>query len=137
MNKQVTLKPDDILSHLILEDSVTAQAIAETPEWKDGDGILGMDIKVNGITVDTEVFRKVLMHMWIQANDRAKDAVDEDKFQERVQAAAKKLVQDSADGLMETMNELQNKLNDVDQLVKWSWANFYDWYNMHHKEAEL
>ena len=82
-----------------------------------------MDIKVNGVTVDTEVFRKVMEHMWTQANDQAKDAVDEDKFQERVQVAAKKMVQESADGLMETMYELQNKLHDVDQLVKWAWED--------------
>ncbi|AUR94260.1 hypothetical protein NVP1193O_129 [Vibrio phage 1.193.O._10N.286.52.C6] len=123
MNKQVKLQASDILSHLILEDRDTAEAISDTPEWDGGKGVLEMDIKVNGVTVDTEVFRKVMEHLWTQANDRAKDAVDEDKFQERVQDAAKKLVQNSADGLMETMGELQNKLNDVDQLVKWTWED--------------
>ena len=123
MNKQVKLRANDILSHLILEDRDTAGVIADTPEWDGGKGVLEMDIKVNGVPVDTEAFRKVMENLWTQANDRAKDAVDEDKFQERVQVAAKKMVQDSADGLMETMYELQNKLNDVDQLVKWSWED--------------
>ncbi|CAM0038074.1 hypothetical protein VPHK460_0011 [Vibrio phage K460] len=123
MNKQVKLQANDILSHLVLEDRDTAEIIADTPEWDGGEGVLEMDIKVNGVTVDTEVFRKVMEHLWTQANDRAKDAVDEDKFQERVKTAAKKMVQESADGLMETMYELQNKLNDVDQIVKWSWED--------------
>ena len=123
MNKQVKLRANDILSHLILEDRETAEVIADPPARDGGKGVLEMDIKVHGVTVDTEVFRKVMENLWTQANDRAKDAVDEGKFQERVQAAAKKMVQESADGLMETLYELQNKLSDVDQLVKWAWED--------------
>ena len=33
MNKQVKLRANDILSHLILEDCETAEVIADTPEW--------------------------------------------------------------------------------------------------------
>jgi hypothetical protein len=121
MNKEVKLKHTDILSHLVLEDHETAMKIAETELWNDGDGVLEMDIKVNGVTLDTEVFRNVMESMWQQARKQAADAVDESQYKDRVQKEAKKMLQDSADGVIEVMAELQNKLNDVDLLVKWNW----------------
>lgn len=121
MNRKVELEAKDILSHLILKDHNSAMEIAGTPEWDGGKGVLNMDIKVNGITVDTEVFRKVMEDMWEQACNRADAFVDADKYNERVQAAAKKLVQDSADSILETMDDLRNKLEDVDNLIEWKW----------------
>ncbi len=121
MNKEVKIKTGDILSHLILNDHDTAMKIARTPEWNGGDGVLNMDIKVNGVTIDTEVFRKVMENMWGQACDDANASVDADKYDERVQAAAKNLVQDSADNILEIMDDLQCKLRDVDELVNWKW----------------
>ncbi len=64
MNKEVKLEVRDILSPLILQDRDTAMKIADTPEWEGGEGILEMNIKVNGVTVDTEIFRKVMEDMW-------------------------------------------------------------------------
>jgi hypothetical protein len=121
MNKEIKLKHTDILSHLVLEDHETAMKIAETELWNDGDGVLEMDIKVNGVSLDTEVFRKVMENMWQQSRKQAADAVDESQYKDRVQKEAKKMLQDSADGVMEVMAELQNKLNDVDLLVTWNW----------------
>lgn len=123
MTNEVKLNHKDILSHLILQDMETAMQINDTPQWDGGKGTLEMDIKVNGVTVPTEVFRKVMENMWKQARTQAADAVDESKYKQRVQEAASKKVQECAGQLLETMNDLQNKLHDTDQLVKWNWED--------------
>lgn len=121
MNKQVKLRENDILSHLILNDRETAMKIADTPEWDGGKGVLEMDIKVNGVAVDTEVFRKVLEDMYKQAREKAADSVDESKYRERVEAEAKKILENQVDNVMEVLHDLQNKLSYSENLIKFEW----------------
>ena len=121
MNKQVKIKSADILSHLILEDRETAEKIADTPEWEGGKGVLEMDIKVNGVVVDTEVFRKVLENMYQQAREKAADSVDESKYRERVEAEAKKILENQVDNVMDVLSDLQDKLYHSENLIKFEW----------------
>ncbi len=121
MNKQVKLRANDILSHLIFEDEETAMKIADTPEWEGGKGVLEMDIKVNGVTIDTEVFRKVLEEMYQQAREKAADSVDESKYRERVEAEAKKILQGQVDKVMDVLSDLQDKLYHSENLIKFEW----------------
>tara|TARA_R110002012_G_scaffold3875_1_gene17987 strand:+ start:333 stop:704 length:372 start_codon:yes stop_codon:yes gene_type:complete len=121
MNKQVKLRSNDILSHLILGARETAMKIADTPEWEGGKGVLEMDIKVNGVVVDTEVFRKVLEDMYQQARKKAADSVDEAKYRERVEAAAKKILENQVDNVMDVLSDLQEKLYHSENLIKFEW----------------
>lgn len=121
MNKQVKIRENDILSHLILNDRETAMKIADTPEWEGGKGVLEMDIKVNGVTIDTEVFRKVLENMHQQAREKAADSVDESKYRERVEAEAKKILENQVDNVMEVLHDLQSRLSYSENLIKFEW----------------
>ncbi|AUR84682.1 coil containing protein [Vibrio phage 1.063.O._10N.261.45.C7] len=121
MNKEVKLKHTDILSHLVLGDHETAMKIAETELWNDGDGVLEMDIKVNGITLDTEVFRKVMENMWQQARKQAADEVDESQYRDRVEAKAKEILKNQSDNVLEALHDLQGKITYTDNLIKFEW----------------
>ncbi len=122
MSKHVKLSESDILSHLVLTDEETATEIAGTSLWAE-EGKLEMDIKVNGVPISTEIFRKVLEMMWKQATERADADVDASTHRQRVEDEARKIVKDSAEEIMDKMQELNNKLEDLDSMIKYPWED--------------
>ena len=120
MSHKVSLAETDILSHLVLEDTTAADLITDTTLWK-VHNILEMEIKVNGVDIPASTFRKVMESMWEQAKDLADEAVDAKTYRTRVEARATELVETQASAVMDLMRELENKLQNVDDIVKWDW----------------
>ena len=120
MSNKVSIAGTDILSHLVLEDEATAYLLIDSDLWKLHE-TLEMEIKVNGIDIPVSTFRKVMESMWEQAKDLADEAVDAKTYRSRVEARATELVETQASTVMDLMRDLENKLQNVDDIVKWNW----------------
>lgn len=116
MSNKVELKSSDILSHIILRDSNTAETISETELWSEHD-TLEMEIKVNGVDIPVEVFRGFMEQLWGQA----KELVDENDFQSRVKTQVEGILQNQASDIQNQMNELSYKLEQIHSNIKYPW----------------
>ncbi len=115
---QFTLECSYLISHLVLGDTDTAEAISKTPLWSEEEKLEAVVI-INGVEVDGEVMEKILVHMWEQAKvDSGKEA-----FNQKVKEEAQRIVKERADEVMEAMNDITNKLHNIDDCVKWNWED--------------
>lgn len=116
MSNKVELKSSDILSHIILRDRNTAEMISGTELWSEHN-TLEMEIKVNGVDISAEVFRGFMEELW----EQAKELVDENNFQGRVKSQVEEILQNQAFDIQNQMNELSNKLEQVNSNIKYPW----------------
>lgn len=111
-----TLDSKEMFSHLVLTNSDYATALASTEEWKEN-GEFTAKVLINGIECPAQALNVLLEHMWKLANDES----GQSDFDLKVKEAAEKLLQEKANVLYETINELSNKLDDVTRLLPYNW----------------
>ena len=113
---EFTLESKDLFSHLVLNNEYIATEVANTPEWKDEEKLVAR-LTVNGLEVPAEELDKLLNLMWEQAQHMAGVTEKADALKER----AEQLLQDKANSIRETLNDLENRLQDIDQLLPYNW----------------
>lgn len=109
-----------IFSHLVLQDCACAEAVAETKKWTD-ERTLEAEVKVNGVVIPAEVFEKWMHDQYEMMEESFKERYDTANFDNRVEERAKELLKEHADGCLDVMYSLQQKLEEADSMLKMSW----------------
>lgn len=112
-----TLDHKTIMEHVLLESPTNiAKEISNTPLWLEGE-VVEAKLTMNGIDVPVEVLEKVLQNMWEQCQEE----VGVSEFKRKVREEAERIVQDKANSVVEAFSEIQSKLENASDLVKWEW----------------
>lgn len=110
-----------ILNHIALEgDTTSIDAIISSDLWKN-ESVLEAEVTVNGVKVPAENFEKCLQHLYSNLGDQLRDRYDADKFDERVQQALEKHLEEKGEGISEAMDTLRNALEDAEDIVTPYW----------------
>lgn len=114
-------KNDSMMQHLMFSCGMDAlDSIRKTPQWKD-EGILEATLQINGVDIPAEVMESFMKSLWERAKSHYEEQTNADEFKSKVENRAKELLSDSCGGILSVLNDLQNKLSDVDNLIKYNW----------------
>lgn len=111
-----------MMAHLMLGSVDVCEKVRHTPQWAD-DGELEATLQINGVEVPAQVMEDFLLDLWERAEKAAGEKVDESRFNERVQDAVNKTWEEQTQPILEIMTSLHNKLQEADQLIKYSWED--------------
>lgn len=111
-----TTNNDTIISHVMLSNDKLCEQVAATSLWKLG-GKLEAELTINGILYPAYLLEKVLQEMW----EQCKVESGAELFKKRVKEEARRIVQDKAGDIMRSFGELQEKLEYMEDVVKWEW----------------
>ena len=126
-----TLNAKDIFSHILLNQGGVEKEVSKTPQWKEGKN-LDVTMQMNGVEVDPYILTKI-MHQWRDDwVESIRKEYDADNFDKRVEEAAKKIVDEKHQGLVnnlqtqcdevsEVLVGLSKKLSVADLLIKYEW----------------
>lgn len=102
-------KQEQLLSHVLLQNTEVATAVAETPEWTE-DGVIKATVQFNGVEVPAETLEEVLQH-FVKCIE---DACDFDSVQAQIKEAVRKskaIEDESVRELEETVDTLKEILS--------------------------
>lgn len=109
-----------IFSHLVLQDCKAAEELAETEQWREN-GILEAEVKVNGVLIPAEIFEQWMHDHYNAMEEKFKERYDASNFDDRVEERAKELLKEQADGCLDVMYNLQQKLEEADSMLTLRW----------------
>lgn len=117
-------KPSQAVSHLLLEDLDIVGKVKNTKQWKT-DRDIRISVQFNGVEMNPETLEKVL-YQWQDSNCKTiAEKYDPENFDKRVEDEVKqrmdKLLKDKVSDSIDLLNELHNKLEDTNNLIKWDW----------------
>lgn len=108
--------PAQLLSHVLLQNSEVATKVAETDEWKNNETIT-CTVQFNGVECEASVLESVLKH-FIEC---VEEEVDVEGFNDKVQEAAKQILQERAEGIMEKLEQIQRVVDYPEDYIKPYW----------------
>ena len=109
------------MSHLMLESEELSTKVAETTLWTE-DGILEATLQINGVEVPAEHLEKFMKGLWGHAETQLRKKYNADQFDDRVEEKAKQLLEEHADNALEQLCDLQNKLDEVGNVLTPHWV---------------
>lgn len=113
-------KNDTMMQHLMLCDYSIVEKVVATDGWK-VDKELHATLQINGVEVPAEVMESFMLSLWERAKSQYEDETK--CFRKSVEEKARQILQDSCGSLLDVMGNLQDKLSDVDSLIKYNWED--------------
>jgi len=111
--------PKQILSHVLLSSGICT-LVADTPEWKD-DKVLDVEVLVNGISIPAEDFENTLKSLIDQVETSVRNKYDADNIDKEIEDRANEILKTHANNALESLHELQQKLENVEDLLVPHW----------------
>jgi hypothetical protein len=113
--------PSQIMSHFVLRSTAVVEALIETEEFK-RDGSLIAKVIVNGVEIPADVYEDVLNNLFTQYYDAVRNKYEAPKIDQMVEDKAKELLKQSADNVIETLDDLRDRLQNIDDMIKPYWS---------------
>ncbi len=105
-----------LLSHLLLQDTGVATAVAETSQWKE-DGEVVCTVQFNGVELPAEKLEEVLAHFVKQIEDKVGLTDLNQKAEER----AREILSERASDLIGKLDQLQMVVSAPEMFIKPHW----------------
>jgi len=115
-----SLHDDLIMERLVLFDTDLAKEVSNTPQWIESRVFIA-NLTINGVIVPARVFEECLRELYNSNEAELRHKYDADNFDARVNEAAQKLIDETADVLVEAMRDLTEVLEDSGNLIKPYW----------------
>ncbi len=111
---------NQLISHIFLNDETVCTTVSTTKEWLE-DGVINCEVIFNGIKVDGSVLESTLQHFVKVIEDEFKEKYDTTRLDDIIENKAKELLKQYADNALDKLQDLQRKLEEVDELLIPHW----------------
>lgn len=111
---------NSLLTLLFMSTDSVVDGVCDTNNWLK-DGIIQCKVSFNGVEVPAEEFEKVLDE-WVKSiESHFNEKYDAQNFDNRVEERANQIIKQHADGILESMANLQHVLSESEDLITPYW----------------
>lgn len=106
----------------MLNDDEACEKIAATlEESEDKCKVVVATVFINGVQIDAGVIEKELHRWYNSLETKIRKEFTPEGFDERIEKEVKKRIRERAEGVLELMDSLRDKLQESDDLIKPHW----------------
>jgi len=110
-------KLDNATQHILLgSGDEYCELVKDTIQWQKH-GKLQATLQINGIPVPAKGFEDYLIQCWEQAKEKA----GANEMDRRVKEKAEAILKERAQSVLDVLVDVEDKLNNINDTVKWSW----------------
>lgn len=109
------------LSHFMLNDKAACKKILEARNEGDNTSTYVATVFINGVQIDANVIEKELHRWYNSLETKIRNEFTPEGFDKRVEEEVRKRLKERADGVIELLDNLRDKLQESDDLIKPYW----------------